>query len=57
MQIKMSFYGYWKMRLLYGKNDADRWRKVYEVLGELDDLERRILKGVAHTGENKSKVP
>ena len=51
----MSFYGYWKMRLLYGKNDADRWRKVYEVLGELDDLERRILKGVAHTGENKSK--
>ena len=54
MKIKMSFYGYWKMRLLYGKNDADRWRKVYKILGELDDQERRILKGAAHTGENKS---
>ena len=55
MQIKMSFYGYWKMRLLYGKADAERWKKVYEILSELDEMERCVL-GVAHTGENKSKV-
>ena len=44
MKIKMSFYGYWKMRLFHGKNDADRWRKVYEVLSDLDEKEKEYRK-------------
>ena len=64
MQISMTFFGYWKMRLLNGKREANRWRKVYEVLSELDELERGIvytnarkLKGAAQCERNKLKVP
>ena len=53
--LKISFYGYWRLRFLYGKQEAERWKKVYHLVGLTDELEQRSLKGCAHTGENRSK--